>query len=371
MCPNSVPIEVMIVDDSAAARAGLAKLLSADSGIRVVSMARDAFEAADMMRRDLPDVMLLDLALPRMDGLSFLRRIMAQHPLPVVVCSSFTAEGSENAMRALECGAAEVVAKPRLRSAADWAEAEVVLCDAVHAAASTHPRRKARPGPKVLSPGPKLTADVILPPLPARPNAGPPNGHVIAIGASTGGTEALVTVLAALPADLPPIVIVQHMPEHFTETFARRLDGLCRLSVAEARGGERPEPGQALIAQGNRHMMLRRSGAGYLIELADGPAVSRHRPSVDVLFRSVAQSAGDKALGVVLTGMGDDGARGLLEMRQSGAETFVQDEASCVVFGMPKEALAMGGATVQKPLTKIASEIAGWVHKTKPAHRSG
>jgi two-component system, chemotaxis family, protein-glutamate methylesterase/glutaminase len=365
MTARAHPIRVMIVDDSASARGALARLLSADPGIEVTAAAADPFEAAAAMRNALPDVLLLDLALPRMDGLSFLRRIMAQNPLPVVVCSSFTASGSDNAMRALESGAAEVIAKPRLASAEDWAEAEVRLCDAVRAAASTHPRRKSKPTARTLSPGPKLTADAILPPRPPNPNAGPPRGAVIAIGASTGGTEALVKVLSALPDGLPPILVVQHMPEHFTRTFAQRLDGLCQVSVTEARHGDRPTRGSVLIAPGNHHMLLRRNGAGYMVEVTGGAQVARHRPSVDVLFRAVAQSAGQQALGVVMTGMGDDGARGLLEMREAGAETFVQDEATSVVYGMPKEAMAMGGAEVSRPLERIAAEMRAWAARQK------
>ncbi|WP_240989124.1 protein-glutamate methylesterase/protein-glutamine glutaminase [Salipiger mangrovisoli] len=351
----------MIVDDSSSARTALSRLLSADPGILVCGLAGDPFEAAAQMRGDLPDVLLLDLALPRMDGLTFLRRIMAQHPLPVVICSSFTAAGSANALRALESGAAEVIAKPTLGNAEEWAEAQVLLCDAVHAAASTNPRRKTRPPRQGTEPGPKLSADVILPHLPPNPKAGPPQGQVIAIGASTGGTEALVQVLSGLPAGLPPILVVQHMPEHFTRTFAQRLDGLTPIAVAEAQSGDRPRPGQAFIAPGNNHLLLRRSGAGYVLDVVRGPQVARHRPSVDVLFRSVAQASGNKALGIVLTGMGDDGARGLMEMRAAGARTFVQDEASSVVFGMPKEALACGGADSAVPIKRVATEIRRWV----------
>lgn len=355
-----MPITVIIVDDSAAARAALTRVLSADPGIQVTAVAGDPFEAAAQMRSDLPDVLLLDLALPRMDGLTFLRRIMAQHPMPVVICSSFTAAGSENAMRALESGAAEVIAKPVLGTPEEWAEAQMLLCDAVRAAASTHPRRKTKPPRKTSGPGPKLSADVILPALPPNPRAGPPQGYVIAIGASTGGTEALVHLLSALPAGLPPILVVQHMPEHFTRTFAKRLDGLSAIAVTEAQVGDRPRPGQAFIAPGNTHMLLRRSGAGYLLDVVRGPYVARHRPSVDVLFRSVAQASGNKALGIVLTGMGDDGARGLMEMHAAGAHTFVQDEASCVVFGMPKEALSLGGADTAVPIKRIPAEIKKW-----------
>ncbi|MCB1340879.1 MAG: chemotaxis response regulator protein-glutamate methylesterase [Pseudooceanicola sp.] len=368
---HPTPIRVMIVDDSAAARSALARLLSADPDIVIAATAADPFEAAKLMRNGLPDVMLLDMALPRMDGLTFLRRIMEQHPLPVVVCSSFTEAGSKNAIRALEAGAVEVIGKPRLSSREDWDEAQVRLCDAVRAAVETNPAQRTRPRTRPEGPGPKLTADVILPALKPNPNAGPVKGHVVAIGASTGGTEALVQVLSALPTGLPPIIVVQHMPEHFTSTFAQRLDGLCQLTVQEAKSGDRPVPGTVFLAPGNHHMLLRRSGSGHVIEIVDGPCVARHRPSVDVLFRSVAQSAGNKAMGIVLTGMGDDGARGLLEMRQAGARTLVQDEATSVVFGMPKEALAMGGADTARPLGRIPGEIRGWAAGVAPQLRTG
>jgi len=363
MSHGTDPIRVMIVDDSAAARAALSRLLSADPGIAVMATAADAFQAAEKMRGQLPDVLVLDLALPRMDGLTFLRRIMAQHPIPVVICSSFTAKGSENAMKALSFGAAEVIAKPKMGSEEERAEAQMRLCDAVTAAAATTGRRKPKAS-AAAGPGPKLTADAILPPLPPRPNAAPPNGQVIAIGASTGGTEALLTVLSALPDDIPPIVVVQHMPEHFTRTFAHRLDGLCRPTVCEARNGDRVQRGTVLIAPGNQHMMLRRNGAGYMTEVVRGPCVSRHRPSVDVLFRSVAQAAGNKAIGAILTGMGDDGARGLREMKEAGATTIAQDEESCVVFGMPKEAIRLGGVDQVKSLGRIAGELQSWAART-------
>ncbi|MCA0939621.1 chemotaxis response regulator protein-glutamate methylesterase [Salipiger pacificus] len=361
--PNA-PVRVLIVDDSAAARAAFRRLLEDDPGIVVHGVAGDPFEAAKLMRAQLPDVMLLDLQLPRMDGLTFLRKVMAQHPLPVVICSSFTEKGSRKAMEALQCGASEVIGKPSLVTAEQRSEAQIQLCDAVHAAASARSGRKgvAKAQQEPLRPGPKLTADVILPPRPASPDVGPPKGHIIALGASTGGTEALAAVLEKLPADMPPIIVVQHMPEHFTRSFAERLDTLCDLDVSEARAGDRPERGRVLIAPGNRHMLLRRNGGGYRLDLLEGAYVSRHRPSVDVLFRSVAQAAGNKALGLIMTGMGDDGAQGLLEMRQAGAETFGQDEATSVVFGMPKEAMAKGAVDRLLPLGRISSTLVNWAN---------
>lgn len=356
-------IRVLIVDDSAAARAAFGRLLSADPAIEVVGTAADAFDAAGQMRHALPDVLLLDIALPRMDGLTFLRKIMGQHPLPVVICSSHTESGSENAMRALEYGAAEVIGKPRMATAEDRTEAQIRLCDAVRAAALTGRDTSVKSASKPLSPGPKLTADVILPLIRPNPNAAPPRGQIIAIGASTGGTQALQSVLSALPDDMPPIVVVLHMPEHFTDTYARRLDTVCRMRVSEARHGDELQPGRALIAPGNHHMIVARKGTGYMVNIVQGPYVARHRPSVDVLFRSVAQVSGRKGLGILMTGMGDDGARGLLEMREAGAETFVQDEKSSVVFGMPKEALALGAADRSVSLARIPVEAQTWCRK--------
>ena len=356
-------IRVLIVDDSAAARSAFKRLLSSDPEIEVIAMAGDPFEAVDRMRTQVPDVILLDIELPRMDGLTFLGKINAQHPIPVVICSSHSDKGSEAALRALEMGAAEVIGKPALGTEAQRQEAQIRLCDAVRAAAESDPHGRTRARPAVarkLQPGPKLTADAVLPRLPARPIARRAGGAIVAIGASTGGTEALLAVLQALPADAPPIVVVQHMPEKFTAAFARRLDGQCRVTVAEAAEGDRPQPGLALIAPGDRHLILRRQGAGYRVEIAEGPYVARHRPSVDVLFRSAAQTAGPNALGLLMTGMGDDGARGLLEMREAGAHTAVQDEASSVVFGMPREALRMGAADRALPLGRLAAEIMGW-----------
>ncbi|WP_422075033.1 protein-glutamate methylesterase/protein-glutamine glutaminase [Tranquillimonas rosea] len=349
-------IRVLIVDDSATVRSGLRRLLEEDGAIRVRAAVPDAFAAAEHMRKELPDVLLLDLELPRMDGLTFLQKIMEQRPIPVIVCSSHTDSGSRAALRALELGASEVVGKPRLSTPAERQEAQIRLCDAIRAAAQAAGKRTA---PPPLSPGPKLTADVILaPPRPGARTAGPQ--PLIAIGASTGGTEALARVLPALAPDSPATLIVQHMPEKFTAAFARRLNALCDVQVAEARSGDRPAPGTVLIAPGDRHMILRRQGRGYLVEIAGGPYVARHRPSVDVLFRSAAIAAGRAGLGVLMTGMGDDGARGLVEMREAGAETLVQDEASSIVWGMPGEAMRLGGARRAVTLDRIPHEIAAF-----------
>ncbi|SFD72436.1 protein-glutamate methylesterase/protein-glutamine glutaminase [Roseivivax sediminis] len=363
-------IRVLIVDDSAAARRALSDLLSEDPGIAVAATAADPFDAAARMRTALPDVILLDLELPRMDGLTFLGKIMAQHPVPVVICSSHSEAGSRAALRALEMGACDVIGKPRLGSAENRHEAQIRLTDAVRAAAEASRTRgfgnpvRARPVPQPapFSPAPKLTADAILPPPRA---AKPPRGlpPVIALGASTGGTEALARLLPRLAPTIPPLVIVLHMPEKFTATYARRLDATCKLRVQEAANGDRPGPGTALLAPGDRHMLLRRQGAGYRVEIADGPCVARHRPSVDVLFRSTAIAAGPAGLGILMTGMGDDGARGLLEMLEAGADTLVQDEESSVVWGMPGEAMRLGAADRAVPLDTIPAEIARFAAK--------
>ncbi|MCF3932959.1 chemotaxis response regulator protein-glutamate methylesterase [Acuticoccus sp. M5D2P5] len=352
----SRPIRVLVVDDSASIRAAFARIINAEDGLEVMASVGDPYQAADKMRMALPDAILLDLELPRMDGLTFLKKIMAQRPLPVVVCSSYTDSGSEAAMAALDSGAAEVIAKPRLDTTEARREAAIRIGDALRAAVAAG--RKGRATAPPLSPGEKLNADVILPPLPVRPV--PPTIPVTAIGASTGGTEALQTVLSALPPDAPPVVIVQHMPENFTAAFARRLDTLCRIDVREARDGDSVRAGLALIAPGNQHLVLRRSGGSYRVGVLQGPYVSRHRPSVDVLFRSAAQQAGANALGVILTGMGDDGAAGMAEMKAAGARTLAQDEATCVVYGMPREAVLRGGVDRIVPLDAVAPEVGGW-----------
>ncbi len=339
---------VLVVDDSAVVRQTLSALFALE-GIDV-AVAADPYIAMEKMERRRPDVIVLDLELPRMHGLTFLKKIMAEDPIPVVVCSALTGEGTDAAMRALEEGALAIVTKPRLAIREFLHESAVLFLDAVRGAAEARVVRH-RPAP-----APRLTADVVLPPRPG-PGSHVPTDRVVAIGASTGGTEALTALLAAMPQDAPAIVVVQHMPEGFTAAFAGRLHRLCRMEVKEAADGDRVRPGRALIAPGNRHAVLRRRGDGLIVELSDGPLVARHRPSVDVLFRSVAQAAGSSAIGVLMTGMGDDGAQGLLEMKEAGAATLAQDEASCVVFGMPKEAIARGAVDEVVSLDRLAAAI--------------
>jgi two-component system chemotaxis response regulator CheB len=303
----------------------------------------------------VPDVIMLDVEMPRMDGLTFLQKIMTQHPIPVVICSSLAETGSDTALRALEYGAIEIILKPRLGARQFLEEAKIRICDAVKAAASVRVRRLVAPPPHV---SPKLTADAIL----AKSRIGSEamiktTDKVVVVGASTGGTEALKDLLMSLPLDTPGIIIVQHMPEHFTTAFAQRLDSMCRISVKEAETNDTVIRGRALIAPGNHHLLLKRSGARYYVEVKDGPLVSRHRPSVDVLFRSAARYAGPNAVGVLMTGMGDDGARGMLEMKQAGAFTIAQDEETCVVFGMPKKAIELHAVDRVLPLGAIAGAV--------------
>jgi two-component system chemotaxis response regulator CheB len=294
--------------------------------------------------------------MPRMDGITFLEKLMAQCPIPVVICSTLTEKGSETALAALEKGAVEIITKPKLGTKQFLEESCIRICDAVKSAAQArlgHPGPK--PAPQVVV-APKLTADAMLA-KPASMAMIQTTERIVAVGASTGGTEALRIFLEAMPPDAPGIIIVQHMPEKFTASFAQRLDGLCAVTVKEAADGDSVLRGQALIAPGNRHLLLKRSGARYYVEVKDGPLVSRHRPSVDVLFRSTARYAGKNAIGVIMTGMGDDGARGMLEMKEAGAITFAQDEASCVVFGMPAEAIKRGGVNQIYPLGQLAREV--------------
>lgn len=354
-------IKVLIVDDSASVRQTLSDILSDDPAFEVMPPAGDPYIAAERMRKQVPDVIFLDIELPRMDGLTFLRKLFAQRPIPVVICSSLTEEGSDTLMQALEAGAVDVVTKPRVDTAQFLQDSRMRICDAAKAAAQAQLRgvRKTPPAMQVET---KHTADVVIAPLSAARAASldartPRTEPVICIGASTGGTEALREVLTGLPADTPGVVIVQHMPEKFTAAFARRLDALCAMHIREAADGDVVERGVVLIAPGNHHMVLKRTGGRYSVGIVDGPHVSRHRPSVDVLFRSAAQNAAGNAIGFLLTGMGDDGAQGLLEMRQAGAMTYAQDEASSVVFGMPKMAIERGAACKTISLRRVAPEI--------------
>ncbi len=349
------PIRVLIVDDSALVRQTLSEILQSDPDIQVIGMAGDPLMAAEKLREAVPDVITLDIEMPRMDGLTFLRKLMAQHPIPVVICSSLAVEGDETTFRALEYGAVEIITKPKLGTKKFLEESRIRVIDAVRAAANARIRPIAAGLPVKVAP--KLDADVML----AKARPADTNFRttetVVLVGAATGGTEALQTFLTALPLDCPAIAVVQHMPEHFTAAFAKRLNSICQISVKEAQDNDALLRGQALIAPGSRHMLLKRSGARYHVEVKDGPLVSRHRPSVDVLFRSGARYAGKNAVGVIMTGMGDDGAKGMREMFDAGAYTIAQDEASCVVFGMPQEAIKHGGVHKVMPLTAIAGEI--------------
>jgi two-component system chemotaxis response regulator CheB len=344
-------IRVLIVDDSAVVRQSLSDVLSSDPQIEVVGTAGDPFVAAERIREQVPDVITLDIEMPRMDGLTFLQQIMGQHPIPVVICSSLAGEGSQSALRALEFGAVDIISKPRFGTKQFLEDSRIILCEAVKAAAAVR-LRTFQPGRTVQ---PKLTADAIL--HAATGAMLETTEKVVAIGASTGGTEALKTLLETLPPDTPGIVIVQHMPELFTRAFANRLNGLCHITVKEAESNDTVIRGRALIAPGNHHMLLRRSGARYFVDIKEGPLVCRHRPSVDVLFRSAARYAGKNAVGIILTGMGDDGARGMLEMKQAGAATIAQDEDTSVVFGMPKEAIKLGAVDKVLPLEDVAGAL--------------
>jgi two-component system, chemotaxis family, protein-glutamate methylesterase/glutaminase len=346
-------MRVLIVDDSAVVRQTLTQILQSDPMLEVMGTASDPFQAAEKMKNEIPDVITLDVEMPRMDGLAFLRRIMSQHPMPVVVISSLTDAGTETAMKALEYGAVEVLTKPRIDSNETWEESKIKICDVVKAAALSRVRRRSA---VIAAVPPKLSADAVIKQSTATSMI-QTTEKVVAVGASTGGTEALLQFLQALPVDCPGILIVQHMPEQFTKSFANRLDSLCQIRVKEAENGDAVLRGRALIAPGNKHMLLKRSGARYYVEVVDGPLVNRHRPSVDVLFRSTARFAGRNSIGVIMTGMGNDGAQGLLEMKQAGAKTIAQDERSCVVFGMPKEAIKLNAADKVLSLDQIAAHI--------------
>jgi len=347
-------IRVLIVDDSASVRQTLKQVLESDPDLEVMATASDPYVAVEKIKHEVPDVITLDVEMPRMDGLTFLHRLMSQRPIPVVICSSLTEKGSETALAALEAGAAEIITKPKMGTREFLLESSIRICDAVKSASRA--RLKARPAVRLIEVRPKFSADCVIPKAPATAMIRTTE-KVIAVGASTGGTEALREFLIAMPVDSPGIVIVQHMPEKFTAAFADRLNSLCRITVKEAVDGDAVLRGQALIAPGNHHMLLKRNGARYCVEVREGPFVNRHRPSVDVLFRSAARYAGRNALGVIMTGMGDDGAKGMLEMKQAGALTVAQDEATSVVFGMPAEAIKLGCVDSVLPLGKIAGEV--------------
>lgn len=341
-------IRVLVVDDSALVRSLLTQIINEQPDMEVVGAAPDPLVAREMIKQKNPDVLTLDVEMPRMDGLDFLERLMRLRPMPVVMVSTLTERGSEVTLKALELGAIDYVSKPKVGISNGLQEYADEIADKIRAARVARVRR---PAPV---PAPVLSADAVLPPLQSRIAS---TEKVIIVGASTGGTEAIKTFLMQMPPDCPGILIAQHMPEAFTRPFAARLDGLCRIAVAEAVHGERILPGHAYVAPGHSHLMLARSGANYVVELSQAPPVNRHRPSVDVLFRSAANCAGRNAIGVILTGMGKDGAAGMLEMKQAGATTFAQDEASCVVFGMPKEAIALGGVDETLPLGEMAKRV--------------
>ena len=358
-------IQVMIVDDSPLVRQVIAQALVRETGIEVMGTAADPLFAMDKLRRSWPDVIILDIEMTRMNGLSFLRKLMAERPTPVIICSSPAATGSETLMQALAAGAVSIINRPKFGLKGFLEDATNDIIAAIRAAART---RVALPGQPLPTTHPaastrlptlermtRNSADAIL----SAGSATVPRtaDKVIAIGTSTGGTQALEAVLTRLPPTIAGIVIVQHMPEQFTAMFAERLNSLCTIEVREGRNNDRVMPGRALIAPGGRHMLLKRNGAQYYIEVLDGPLVNRHKPSVDVLFRSVARFAGGNAIGVIMTGMGDDGARGLKEMKDAGAATIAQDEASCVVFGMPREAIKLGAADRVLPLQQIPAAL--------------
>jgi two-component system chemotaxis response regulator CheB len=340
-------IKVLVIDDSALIRGVMKEIINRESDMECVAAAPDPLVAREMIRNLNPDVLTLDVEMPKMDGLDFLERLMRLRPMPVLMISSLTEAGSDITFRALELGAVDFVSKPKLDIARGMEESAIEITDKIRAVVQARVR-KTFVEPVVQE---KYSADAILPSSTRRFTS---TEKLIAIGASTGGTEAIKEVLTKLPADAPGVLIAQHMPEQFTRSFADRLNSLCKISVKEAEHNERILPGYAYIAPGHSHLLLRRSGAHYIAELNQGPLVNRHRPSVDVLFRSVANIAGANALGIILTGMGKDGVQGMLEMKQAGSHTIAQDEASCVVFGMPKEAIAAGAVREVLPLQNIA-----------------
>jgi two-component system, chemotaxis family, protein-glutamate methylesterase/glutaminase len=369
-------IRVMIIDDSAVMRSVLQEILQKHPGIEIMGTASDPIFAMQKMEKSWPDVIVLDVEMPRMDGITFLRKLMAEHPIPTVICSSLTEAGAETTLQALEAGAISIITKPTSGLTEFLHDYEEQFINAIREASvarlgNIRPLTRNRPTPAptpapiptkpnaTLSIAEKLTADAILPPVSGRASISRTTDQIIAIGTSTGGTQALEFLFTNLPATVPGIVVVQHMPPMYTKSFASRLNQLSQVSIKEAETGDRILTGHALIAPGGKHMLVRRNGAQYEVEVVDGPLVSRHRPSVDVLFRSVAKSAGPNALGVIMTGMGDDGARGMKEMADAGVRTIAQDEASCVVFGMPKEAIKQGGVQEILGLEELPLRLMG------------
>lgn len=340
-------IKVLIVDDSALIRSVMSEIVNSQPDMEVVATAPDPLVARELIKQHNPDVLTLDVEMPKMDGLDFLEKLMRLRPMPVLMVSSLTERGSEITMRALELGAVDFVTKPKISIQSGMREYADMIADKIRATA------RARIKPRTLHPSaPAPVLSALRSPLIS-------SEKLIIIGASTGGTEAIREFLMQMPSDCPGILITQHMPEGFTSSFARRLDSLCKISVVEAQGNERVLPGHAYIAPGHSHLLLTRSGANYMTKLDQGEPVNRHRPSVDVLFRSAAQAAGKNAVGVILTGMGKDGAQGMLEMKQAGAYNFAQDEASCVVFGMPREAIAVGAAHEVGSLPSLPGMVLG------------
>jgi len=348
------PIKVMVIDDSALVRKVLSEVLNSDPDITVIAQAQDPVFAMQKMKNEMPDVITLDVEMPRMDGITFLKKQMAEHPLPIVMCSSLTKENASTAIEALRAGAVDIITKPEIGVKGFLEESAIRIIDAVKAAAVARVRKH---NTAVINVEPKRSADIML--AKSTHAMSETTDKIIALGASTGGTEALRQVLSAMPAMSPAIVIVQHMPEKFTTAFANHLNELSAIEVREAVNGDRLYVGQALLAPGGKHMLLKRSGAQYHVEVVDGPLVSRHRPSVDVLFRSVARYAGANAVACIMTGMGDDGATGLKEIRDTGGRTFAQDEATSVVFGMPQEAWKRGAAEQLIALQDISGVLLG------------
>ena len=349
-------IKVLIIDDSALIRSILSEIIRAQNDMEVVGVAPDPLVARDMIKQCNPDVLTLDVEMPKMDGLDFLEKLMRLRPMPVIMVSSLTERGSEITMRALELGAVDFVTKPKLSIQSGMLEYAQAITDKIRAASKARVRSRA-----VIGTSSAPTPNAVLP---AMKNPLVSSEKLIIIGASTGGTEAIKSFLMQMPSDCPGILITQHMPEGFTKSFAKRLDGICKISVMEAQGGERILPGHAYIAPGHSHLLLSRSGANYVTAIEDSEPVNRHRPSVDVLFRSAARCAGKNAVGVILTGMGKDGAEGMLEMKNAGAYNFAQDEATCVVFGMPKEAIAVGAVDEVLALNDLPANVLNYLDKT-------